>query len=149
MLFSPFSNIDTKYVDSTHYGQMLILQVREGVIENKMSHLLAMLDPPSAVLSPHSRHYPLPSLAALYQYSSILICCIPTFSSRANLLAMVLSSSNGNLLELLSQSASTGFTYSNHWPCGYAPFPHGICCPSSPARFEIGGRSFGLRPRIR
>jgi len=33
MLFSLFSNIDTKYVDSIRYGQMLELQAREDVIE--------------------------------------------------------------------------------------------------------------------
>jgi hypothetical protein len=33
MLLSPSYNIDTKYVDSTHYGQMLKSQVREGMIE--------------------------------------------------------------------------------------------------------------------
>jgi hypothetical protein len=118
-------------------------------LKHEMSRLPATLDLPSTLLSPHCRYCPLPFLAALYQYSSILICSIPTFSSRANLLAIVLPSSNRNFLELLSQSASTGFTYLNHWPCGYAPFPHGICCPSSPGRFEIGGRSSGPRPRRR
>jgi hypothetical protein len=83
-------------------------------LKHKLGHLLATLDPPSTLLSLHCRHYPLPSLAALYQYSSIIICGIPTFSSRANLLAMVLSSSNGNSLELFSQSSLIGFAYLNH-----------------------------------
>jgi hypothetical protein len=79
--FRRFLTIVTKYVDSTHYGQILELQVREGVIENKMSHLLATLDPSSTPWSPHCRRYPLPSLAALYQYLNFMNCFPASYSS--------------------------------------------------------------------
>jgi hypothetical protein len=88
MLFLPLSNIGTKCVDSTHYGQILELQVCEGVIENKMSHLLATWDPSSMPWSPRCRHYPLPSLAALCQYLNFMNCFSVPYSSAVHQLSL-------------------------------------------------------------